>query len=97
MKFQDLERDKIHTIETGPDEDGDYYQVFLVLNGHVLVHYGDYYHDKGSDKAGGFIDAYTMLANAVKEGGRHWLIVGENDGCLDGEEFLKQVKDSELI
>ncbi|KKN53952.1 hypothetical protein LCGC14_0596900, partial [marine sediment metagenome] len=47
-----------------PKEDdigGDEWGIYLVLNGEIIVKYGDYYHDKGSEKALGFIDGYTYI------------------------------------
>ena len=48
-----------------PSEDdigGDEWGIQVELDGKIVAEYGDYYHDKGSEKAIGFIDgvAYTM-------------------------------------
>lgn len=36
---------------------GDYYDVSININGVEVIRYGDAYHDKGKDKAKGWIDA----------------------------------------
>ena len=49
-----------------PDEDDfgtDEWAIHLELNGKVIAEYGDYYHDKGSEKAKGFIDGYAYAKN----------------------------------
>lgn len=49
-----------------PREDdigGDVWGITLELNGKIITEYGDYYHDKGSEKAKGFIDGYTYAKN----------------------------------
>ena len=53
-----------------PDEDeigGDEWEIHLELNDKVIVKYGDYYHDKGSVKAKGFIDGYAYAKNWEKK------------------------------
>lgn len=38
---------------------GDYIFVLVAINGTPVQRYEDHYHDKGSEKADGFIDGYT--------------------------------------
>jgi hypothetical protein len=38
-----------------PECNGDYYEVILKHGRKILGHFGDYYHDKGWEKADGFI------------------------------------------
>ena len=45
------------------DVDGDEWQTHLELNGKIVAEYGDYYHDKGSEKAKGFIKGYAYANN----------------------------------
>lgn len=35
---------------------GDYREVSITVDGHEVARYGDHYHDKGRDKANGFVD-----------------------------------------
>lgn len=39
--------------------DGDYSGVRVIIDDKVLKEYGDHYHDKGAEKAKGFVDGYT--------------------------------------
>ncbi len=42
---------------------GDEQEIHLELDGKIIAKYGDYYHDKGSEKARGFIDGYAYAKN----------------------------------
>ena len=42
---------------------GDYWTVDVCLNDSILTSYGDYYHDKGGEKATAFIQGYGLGAN----------------------------------
>ncbi len=46
---------------------GDEWEIHLELDGKIIVEYGDYYHDKGSEKVKGFIDGYTYAKNWKKK------------------------------
>lgn len=50
-----------HYFETDPRFLGDYTSVEVHLDGVKVVEYGDAYHDKGQDKAQGFVDAVKAL------------------------------------
>jgi hypothetical protein len=39
----------------------------LELNGKKVAEYGDYYHDKGSEQAKGFIDGYAYVKGWKKK------------------------------
>jgi hypothetical protein len=54
----------IHYPKSDKNMEGDYYDVTInVYLGDEMLHmdYGDYYHDKGTDKAQGFLDALTAI------------------------------------
>jgi len=54
----------IYYVYPNEDElDGDYWEIELELNGEIIAKYGDYYHDKGSEKAKGFIKGYAYANN----------------------------------
>lgn len=53
-----------HYFRTDPQFLGDYTSVEIYLDAVKLVEYGDAYHDKGRDKAQGFVDAVTALVGA---------------------------------
>lgn len=62
-----------------PSEDdvgGDEWGIEVVLNGILIAEYGDSYHNKGSDKALGFIDGYTYAKSMRK--GVHYTIKYDN-------------------
>jgi len=47
-----------------PNEDnigGDEWGIDLEVNGELIAQFGDYYHDKGSEKAVGFIKGYAYI------------------------------------
>jgi major membrane immunogen (membrane-anchored lipoprotein) len=56
--------------EEDKDEDfgGDCQGVDIYIDGKLVKSYGDYYHDKGEEKAEGFIDgvAYILGRNRIK-------------------------------
>lgn len=47
------------------DCSGDYASIDIYLNGTKIKSYGDYYHDKGSEKVDGFLDGLTMLMTDI--------------------------------
>lgn len=49
-----------------PECGGDYYEVIIKHDDKILVVYGDYYHDKGWDKADGFIDGLKVTYPNLK-------------------------------
>lgn len=53
-----------HYPDNDPEMFGDYYDITIDIRaGNMEYHmdYGDYYHDKGSDKAEAFVDAIKLL------------------------------------
>lgn len=51
-----------------PSEDdfgGDYYAVRVLFDGKQVVEYGDHYHDKGEDKADGFIEGFFAALGKI--------------------------------
>lgn len=56
-----------HYLVDDPEFEGDYTQIEIFMNmglGHKLVKtYGDYYHDKGDEKAAGFMDGISALTD----------------------------------
>lgn len=49
-----------HYAEEDTDFSGDYYSVDVKINGKVVRHYSDHYHDKGAEKADSFVDGYLF-------------------------------------
>lgn len=45
-----------HYAKDDKDFCEDYYSITVKINGKKVRHYGDYYHDKGKEKAEAFID-----------------------------------------
>lgn len=56
-----------HFYNDDPDCSGDYASVTVELEGMVIANYGDYYHDKGEEKAEGFIDGVRYMNNRHNE------------------------------
>lgn len=56
----------IVTHFTKDDEDcgGDYYDIEVFVDGKLAAEYGDYYHDKGSEKAEAFVDGVNFICGA---------------------------------
>ncbi len=54
-----------HYFEEDSQFHGDYAGVEVLLDGAKLVEYGDAYHDRGLDKAQGFVDAVVSLLGAA--------------------------------
>lgn len=54
----------IQTVYEGNDQ-GDYREVRIIINGVLHITYGDHYHDKGKDKGEGFADGY--LAGSTED------------------------------
>ena len=52
-----------NVFESEDDFGSDEIGVNLLLNGELVMSYGDNYHDKGSYKAEGFIDGYCHAMN----------------------------------
>lgn len=53
-----------HYPNTDPECISDYYDIVINIRGKGWdgrMEYGDYYHDRGSDKAEGFIDAMKLV------------------------------------
>lgn len=50
-----------HYSEEDTDFCGDYSSVEIFVNGVLAKEYGDYYHDKGSDKAEAFLDCLEYM------------------------------------
>ena len=46
------------------DFGGDYTSVEVAFDGKTVAEYGDYYHDKGSDKAEGFVQGVAFALGA---------------------------------
>lgn len=46
---------------------GDYIDIEVFVDGRLAIKYGDYYHDKGQEKAVGFIDAIKYSLNPKPE------------------------------
>ena len=44
---------------------GDYREVSITIDGTEMVRYGDHYHDKGRDKAEGFVDGLTCAYGEI--------------------------------
>ena len=55
----------IHHPSNDPDMCGDYDHVTVESEGQIIATYGDYYHDKGMEKALGFLDAVKYLCPEV--------------------------------
>ena len=49
----------VSEFETEDDFGSDAIGYHVELNGETIAEYGDWYHDKGSEKCEGFIDSYT--------------------------------------
>ena len=50
-----------HYNEDDPEQYGDYVSVEIFENDTKIIEYEDYYHDKGEEKAEGFINAVSYL------------------------------------
>ena len=50
-----------HYLKSDPQFQGDYVSVEIFANGLKLKSYGDYYHDKGTEKVAGFLDALRLF------------------------------------
>jgi len=46
-----------------PEFEGDYYQIEIFINDELIQTYGDYYHDKGWEKAEGFMDGIKAITD----------------------------------
>lgn len=59
---------RTHYSTDDPECYGDYHSIDLVdsVSGRVIQSYGDYYHDKGSEKVEGFLDGLRFLGVSVK-------------------------------
>jgi len=61
---------KAKIAEIFEDEDhvgGDYYGVRVYIEGELKRTYGDYYHDKGREKANAFVEGYAMALGVEAE------------------------------
>jgi len=52
---------EFHYSKDDPDCSGDYYEVWIKDGGKIIQKYGDYYHDKGAEKASAFIDGLSHV------------------------------------
>lgn len=50
-----------HYAEDDPSCENDYYQIEIFVNDKLVKTYGDQYHDKGREKAQGFMDGIRAL------------------------------------
>ncbi len=50
-----------HYFKEDEDYVGDYDSVEITIDGKTVITYGDYYHDKGGEKAEGFIDGLSYI------------------------------------
>lgn len=70
-------------ISHHPDDDkdcgSDEYAVSVTVCGYTVAQYGDSYHDKGYEKAIGFVDAIKAMGFAVK------LQCESRPDCIDGD------------
>jgi hypothetical protein len=57
----------IYSVFPSEDDFGtDEWEIHLELDGEIIAKFGDYYHDKGSEKAKGFIEGYVYAKNWKK-------------------------------
>jgi hypothetical protein len=79
---------KVTTYFCDEDCGGDYGTCAVILNGKVLIHYGDYYHDKGDEKAEGFIAGF--IKGSINKFALESidLFVGEDNYCPSNKEVL---------
>lgn len=63
MKIEEIKQIDIieHFAVDDPDCIGDYCSVEIRINNESVIEYDDDYHDKGQEKAQGFIDALKYL------------------------------------
>lgn len=94
MKKQKKEFDFIGTtyfMEDDEDFSGDYSWIELRRpNGELVVWYGDYYHDKGSEKMDGFLDGVKFALNRpinVK-----WENKTSSEYSPDGDSLVEKIK-----
>ena len=59
--------------ENKDDFGGDEFGVYLEIDGKKVVDYGDYYHDKGSEKVVGFVDGYCFALGIKPPGSLKWI------------------------
>jgi hypothetical protein len=69
--------------ESGTDEGG----IALFVNGFCVKMYGDYYHDKGSEKIEGFLDCLKSLGYKLKE----------RQTSYDGGEYGDEIPDYKIV
>jgi hypothetical protein len=81
---------KFKIVTTDPYGGSDYYQVFVVENDErVLASFGDEYHDKGLDKAQGYLEGYLDAKGLKCDYEHDEVIVGEDgDYCMDNDDFM---------
>lgn len=66
-----------HYSVNDPECYGDYFEVYIMEGNEIIGIYGDYYHDKGSEKVIGFFDGLTF------SGIEYEIIQDENIADLD--------------
>ena len=79
---------KIEIVQIFDIEDkdfgGDYLEVEVYCNGDLISEYGDHYHDKGLERAEGFVDGFLIGADVnilnvtIARLNRHEEIVDDN-------------------
>ncbi len=52
--------EKLYCFPSKDDFGGDYSSVEVAFDGKTVAEFGDYYHDKGDDKADGFIEGVAF-------------------------------------
>ena len=60
MKIKILEIHEYYEGEEVNDCGGDYDAIEVIIDDEVVTHYGDHYHDKGAEKAEGFVEGYLF-------------------------------------
>jgi len=63
---------EFHYPKSDRKHEGDYWQIHIKGGSELLKTYGDYYHDKGYEKALGFIDGVEYVSgNKIKTKVKH--------------------------
>jgi hypothetical protein len=61
-----IEIKELHGYYEGDEENdcgGDYDAIEVIIDGETVAEYGDHYHDKGFEKAEGFVEGYLFALN----------------------------------
>ena len=67
MKIEIKEIHGYYEGEEVNDCGGDYDGVEVIIDDVVVAEYGDYYHDKGAEKAEGFVEGYLFALKKICE------------------------------